>query len=336
MSEKDLMFKQIVEFLNSVDNKITQRSQEWLKEKEFRVGGSILAMIQDCNKYEYLPEVLKNPKQFKNNIKTAWGTIFEDVIKKYVELEFKTTIVGDGIFLKQEYTCYSPDGLGVIEYNGVCKRVLFEFKCPFNRIPTGAVPEYYIPQVKMGLDVINVVDIGLFVEGVFRKCSLEQLNFSKSEFDRASYNLTGSGNKVEACGIIGFFDPSDKSDSMEFHDIGDEYADQFENFVFGFIEGKYKLMYSTIILNANELVLKSMIMLEFLTYGKENNMKLKAILPWKLLKVNYNWINKEKNYLEKWMPKIKDYSDLQRSIKSDPSSKDLKINEFIKKYYFGG
>src|SRR5271166_1907671 len=167
-------------------NGIKQHSRKWKKRITF--GGSVIATIQGKNPYSNIYKMLSEKiglSAFEQSIAPQWGNLFEDVIKRYVEFDKKCTILGEDLYIEGpgDGTSYSPDGLTVLNvvfdygFDDEIKTinehliVLMEYKCPYSRIPSGNPPEYYIPQVKMGLDLLKLPRIGLFVEGVFRRCS---------------------------------------------------------------------------------------------------------------------------------------------------------------------
>ena len=61
--------------------------------------------------------------------------------------------------------------------------ILFEFKCPFSRIPDDKIPIHYEYQVKAGLDTIPIADMGIYAEAVFRISTPSKLHDN-------SYNTT--------------------------------------------------------------------------------------------------------------------------------------------------
>lgn len=85
----------------------------------------------------------------------------------------------------------SPDGISVIDSELFLKHVtvgskwrdlsvfdqkylnvLFEQKSPARRDPDGQVPRYYIGQVKLGLEIFDVCDVGCYTESVFLVCNM--------------------------------------------------------------------------------------------------------------------------------------------------------------------
>lgn len=222
VNQRAFLFKQIEDYVNDLlRNGILQHSLEWEKVKVFTVGGSQISTIIRCNPYSSIQDMIGQKiglSKFKDNINVQWGNLFEEVIQRYVEWDRRTKIIGCDIYIPgPPGTSYSPDGLGVVnmmyEYVDkqtgqlimipLNKRVLFEFKCPFSRIPNGVVPKYYVPQVQYGLDIIPCVDIGMFVEGVFRRSSWEDLGFNP----RYDTQLTAkpAGVLPLSYGIIGFY-----------------------------------------------------------------------------------------------------------------------------------
>ncbi|MHB2027928.1 MAG: YqaJ viral recombinase family protein, partial [Acidimicrobiales bacterium] len=150
---------ELTAYVNTIkQNRIEQRTPEWLVQKSLTVGGSQIACIQGRNSYcselDMLRErvgIIERKKTAHDCMATNWGIIFEPLIKLWCELKLNTPIIGDNIYIRHSINTisYSPDGFGVV--NG--RKFLFEFKCPFSRIVKDGVPppEYYISQVKYGL-----------------------------------------------------------------------------------------------------------------------------------------------------------------------------------------
>lgn len=176
-----------------------QGTEEWKKAKEVTIGGSEIATVLGLNRFSTITELLYGKLGLiprKRDIKMQWGKVFEPLICEYVERDKDVEILGQDLFVlgKKSNQSYSPDGLGVmlvdINNNGTTnlpklevlseesnsspkkeyRTILFEFKCPYNRLLKGGVPEYYLPQVLTGLDTIPIVDQGIFIEAMFRRC----------------------------------------------------------------------------------------------------------------------------------------------------------------------
>lgn len=88
---------------------------------------------------------------------------------------------------------------------------LFEFKCPYRAMPHGDVPEHYISQPKTGLCTISMMEFGLFMQGIFRKCSIKEFEVNNL-YDKdlhTSYRPVTYGDPITA-GFIGVYDMSAK------------------------------------------------------------------------------------------------------------------------------
>ena len=66
--------------------------------------------------------------------------------------------------------------------------MLLEYKAPYQRQPNGRIPRYYKPQIWMGLDLSPIASLGLYVEIVYRICTLEQLG------PTPGYNMSYQGD----------------------------------------------------------------------------------------------------------------------------------------------
>jgi hypothetical protein len=217
-------------------NGIGQHTKEWELIKRFSVGGSSMATLMGLNPFSKIAGLITDRvgiTSFIANIKPQWGNLFEDVIKRCVEYECDCIILGEDLFIEGNHPTltYSPDGLaamtGVTEEMveidtivdtptgkktitelGTVKHhkdtiVLIEFKCPFSRIPKGSPPVYYVPQVKMGLEILEIATVGLYIEAVYRRCTWEQLG-NNPEYNKTLVAVTG-GKMPQAYGIIGYY-----------------------------------------------------------------------------------------------------------------------------------
>lgn len=177
--------REYVEFYEK--NSPLQRTDEWLKRKKTTIGGSSIAVIIGANHYESVEKLVLErvglAAGFTSNEATAWGNMFENVIQEIVERRYDTKIIGTEIYIEDGDIGVSPDGIGAITTaDVVTNEVLFEFKCPYKRLPIEKrPPPYYVPQIQIGLEHIidgsgqPLLDYGVLVEGVFRLCTLDQL-----------------------------------------------------------------------------------------------------------------------------------------------------------------
>lgn len=190
----------------------SQRKASWYRAMGVTIGGSELAALMGLDPYKRAEEIVRQKVAhqlggagFAGGPACWWGTVFEEVITRYVEADLGAPVRGDSICIRQAVGHRtSPDGYIAAWYldaertrlwrrselpagpppgarPAIC---LLEFKCPTSRIPAGRVPPQYQPQVWSGLAVSPFADRGLFVDAVFRKCSLAALGPS-AEYDLA-------------------------------------------------------------------------------------------------------------------------------------------------------
>lgn len=181
--------KIINDFLEEHKNSPIQGSTEWLSGRSKSIGGSEMAAVIGKNKYMNISAFIAQKiglVQFSGNTATKWGNLFEKVTEKYTRhLILEDEVYSTGSVPNKHITVhkYSPDGISIISINGNYYIVLLEFKAPFSSIPNGIVPEHYLPQVLSGLCTIDICQKGIFVNNVYRKCSLEQIKSDKYHSD---------------------------------------------------------------------------------------------------------------------------------------------------------
>ena len=187
------------EFIAKYAHLPEQGSIEWLNGRKLSFGGSEIASLigegygktkraTPKNTESQLKKLIAGKvglDEFKGNLYTRWGNLFEHSTERFAELMFKTKLKFTGSlpgrFVGQNY---SPDGLGVVKMviDGREQYViaLFEFKAPFSKIPIGTIPNHYIPQVKTGMISIDIADIAIFINNTYRKCSVSQFDLTSS------------------------------------------------------------------------------------------------------------------------------------------------------------
>lgn len=209
------------------------------------VGGSEIASLLGEDKYKNSASLLRGKlgiEKFDGNVHTNWGKMFEEVIRSWTELVFSTQLLETGSVpgLRNEYSMpvqsYSPDGIGIIakdrismvlerenikftqtdEYREIIKDdriVLFEFKCPLMRKPTGTVPPQYRAQPKLGMATLGIPEFAIFGDATFRKCSVDDFNFEPS-FDLCMPPTARDKARTEkpiALGFIGVYEAGGRS-----------------------------------------------------------------------------------------------------------------------------
>lgn len=228
-----------------------QGSHMWLTKRQLGIGGSEMSVITGENPYKDMRNLIagktKLPEgKFEGNVATRWGNVFEPVLDMYISFMLNTVIHETGSIpgvIKradgQPIQNYSPDGLALVQkkdykymidqtsmkYDGINASsnkkfkelpdeliLLFEFKNPFRRVPQGSVKQHYVAQPKAGMCTIPITDAALFVDGVFRKCSIRDFDLGRA-YDTKFHCIHGKCRRLTyetaiACGFIGIIDTS--------------------------------------------------------------------------------------------------------------------------------
>lgn len=330
-------------------NGITQHSAEWLEAKRFVIGGSKIAMVEGTCPYSAVASYVREKSMGINlpmGIAAQWGNLMEEIIKQQVERDYDTVVLGENLFVRDpnyKGVAYSPDGLAVMNVGArgsmpnrggsICnllmdapnptekspRVVLVEFKCPWSRTPDGTPPANYVPQVKMGLDMIRVASIGLLVEAVYRRCTVAQL--STLEFNDLHTQKTAHAPKSPAqhiaSGIIGvmirehpvvsrgLYDdwPQWYMDIQKWRkengaDFGRMPTDVFTTLMAAIDRHDLGTWYPRSTMSAGEAAR------EFAGCCAGSGCISLGVIPWKLIRIDYHWIAPEYGYLEKVGPRI--------------------------------
>lgn len=315
-------------FLIKHSNLPKQGSAEWLHQRKFTVGGSQIATIMGINKYENIKQFILS-KTSKSSFKKApplwFGTLMEPCIEQYVSAIYNTTTYETGS-LPCEFNnrlSYSPDGLAVVDkqiLKQLAKKnilhdfqednlpndviVLFEFKSPYMRvIQKGSIPEYYLPQPLMGMEIIDIAHMSIFIECVFRFASINDLRNEK--YSRYHFDRERPGKMIGFSGIslywidtpedFGTYDLSSITDKKIINEILEKSIDF----------GNIKLEYKPLVLKQksdtdvfNEYLYKEYVKLDS---HKENYI---GTITYKLFDVNNVAVAKQKILTEELLMKI--------------------------------
>lgn len=379
--EEDLDTKlaEWVAFLEA--NGIKQQTEDWHIARQCTIGGSSMATIQGINPYSSVEHLIRERlglAKFAGDIKPQWGNLFEDVLKRFVENSLGCIIRGEDLYvIGKPGTSYSPDGLAAVNRSIVLEKVsknlkqsrnvgfsddapdipktypakeiaLMEFKCPYNRIPSGDVPKYYVPQVLMGLDLLQLPTFGIFVEAVIRRCTWEQLGYNKL------YDTTlvprSSGDLPLSYGIIGFYIDRTvlQTTKVNTAKLFTEYKDHFVEY--GDITTDYMCndlgeappALFTLIMSAMDQRLISIKyfglyegggnetsldndLAEHTQYCRNSNHINIGILPFKIFRADFHIIDKIPGYLSQWYPTICEIVNIISICKELPPQEQDKI-----------
>lgn len=177
-------------FIEKNSNLAKQGSKQWLAEKQFTIGGSEMAVITGHSAFSNIRNLVAQKvgiTKFNGNAATRWGNLFEGVSEKtFVHLflnkykSHKIYSTGSIPHWGVENHKYSPDGLCLMNFPNQYKISLLEFKSPHRSVPDHKVPRHYLPQIKSGLCTIEIAENAIFVNNMFKKCGLNQLDFTLS------------------------------------------------------------------------------------------------------------------------------------------------------------
>jgi hypothetical protein len=283
-----------------------------------------MGALMGLNRYKSYKQLIidkKYPELVKeiDNAACNWGKLFEPIIGRYIELLYGTRVRGSNICIQEIDTHRnSPDGYCLINtaddeceispedapkllspdgwtLDKIIDTLLFllEFKCPLTRIPDGRVPTHYEPQVWSGLAVSSVADKGLFVDALFRKCSLGELGWN-GQYD-IEYHKSEIMDEPIAVGIIGVF--AEIALNGTFVDFGLIGKLGFEETIRRISKKKLSIINTDPILS-KEMDLEAEIeqRLVSLSDYQDEKKQLIGVIPWKLFDVQSVIVERKKGF----------------------------------------
>lgn len=219
-SDTESKMKLLKKYLKLHKNLSIQGSTEWYDDRKYVIGGSEMAAITGCGKFSTIHSLIAQKiglSSFNGNTATRWGSLFENITEMTFNILFlkdkKIYSLGSVPHKTVPNHRYSPDGLCLLELGGLQYIILLEFKSPLNSVPEKKIPTHYLPQIKSGMSTINIVDFGVFVSNMYRKCTLDQLNFNTNYdtvFHKSDKNKRLTFDSTIAHGIILFSIPKQK------------------------------------------------------------------------------------------------------------------------------
>jgi len=266
-------------FIKEHEHLPEQGSDEWKNQRLERIGGSEIATVLKQNKNKSVNKLIMeklNFDKFTGNVITCWGNVFEELIRLHAEEIFSCTIIETGsIPYKEGYLSYSPDGISIVGNNNLAKHLnlrefglnmadrefltLFEFKCPHSRIPSIEIPDHYRPQITIGMNIIDIMEVGIFIQAVFRRCNFTDLKYNSlhngfGHFKRASVE----GNPIESGFMVMYCEDKNYANDLTEYlhtdhrnskingiiDIGSMYdSEMFEEIMLSCVSKKIKIDY---------------------------------------------------------------------------------------------
>jgi len=361
-----------------------QDSEEWLRERKKTIGGSEMATVQGANHFATVHDLIASkigltPRSF--GVPMTWGKIMEPVICSWTEREFLCRIKAADMFVRGRFErqSYSPDGLGVVdaEYAGCDLTMtapaiaLFEFKCPFSRRigADGTIPKQYLPQVLSGLDTINIADFGIFIEGMFRRCSIADMTtVSAYNTEATPRDAPGDSKKMLAAGYIVFYTPAsgdqllDRLTSLEplrrmiselgtrdqdgqridvlrpaqmpggasAFDIGAADVNAFAVFARAFDTRALQAEYSPLAYDGPKDY--SGQIKSTIARLRANKNIVYAVMPYKLFRIGVTFVEPQPGYLDQWIPLINEIMAVVDRCRDDPENKKKIYIEYVQKH----
>ena len=360
-------------FVDLYSNGIKQLDKNWYDLMGLTVGGSEIAAIMGLNPFLSFYNVVENKINICNGIKQPhaenlscwWGNLFENIIIKHIEIDIGNKVKGNNICIqKYEGHRNSPDGYIVANFfkkdgqfhlwttdlpNNIKKYpiiLLLELKCPITRRITGDIPKYYKPQVLSGLSVSPIAFKGLFVDAVFKKCSIDQLNDSPY-YDEIFHKRTLKHLYPISWGSVSIYVYQNK-DLTNINKIYESHFNKkIENNTFSeFIDlGKAsnKIFTEIMELISNKTLFVSTTTVcfsdgrgdkESVNLQPKTNCFLIAVLPWKLFDLTYVFVDREPNFLESVYPRIQEVHKLVKENLNNPNVLEtLRIRDVYKDIY---
>lgn len=230
---------ELVKFFNRNDDLPKQGTKAWLEARKKCIGGSEIATITGNNPYAKTTKKLVRVKAgldtFKKNHFMLWGTMFEDVLRRAVEIMEDVYILETGSIVGDYGQAYSPDGVCYDPHDD--KTYLYEFKCPLTRIQGDTVPLHYKDQVLLGLSTITLCEEGRYIEAMIRRCPLLHTGFTNYyKADLGKKGFIDFGDAI-GTGIIGIY--SFEPHGYEPQDYGEADAKYFISMMYSIISGNY-------------------------------------------------------------------------------------------------
>lgn len=349
----------ISQFVKLFNNDIKQRDKKWFELTGTTVGGSELASIMGMSPYSDLYKVVQNKIDNINGVKQPqflacwWGTVFENIIEKVVELDLGNKIMGSNICIqKYEGHRTSPDGYVVAKFYededgyfiwttdmpksiiSLSLIMILEFKCPITRKPSNNIPNHYLPQVLSGIDVSPIANKGLFIDSIFRKCSMSQLGINR--YYDISYHTKKEKLNLPICyGYLYIYSSIDMVKEIE--NICDE-NDESINLDFELLDigdCGYEIFYNIMkLINNNKLILSDLNIYfsdgrlkENIELNNTKNYKKVAVLPWKLFELLYVPVDRKSNFIENIYPLIQKVNRLVKEGLMGVTVEVMKITE---------
>ena len=299
-------------FITKWSNLPGQRTPEWFAARTHSIGASEMSTLMGLNHYQNIKRLIEmHCKLVEFGDKTAvnWGNVMEQVVTNMVEIIFQCKIIEMGSIPTAEATgqrC-SPDGVSIVKMLGDLI-VSFEFKAPKNRLPRGVIPPYYLPQVLSCLCAVEPADIGIFVDVVIRRCSIQNWTFTNTVYDNV-YHRYSKFFGVPAKSIL-YFCGESESGPINLGECDTKTLDKYLSDVAE--HHKYEVHYGPVYMGPSPDVL----FVDAIEAEMPENCV--AYLPVKIMKVGIIPVGKIPGYVSKYQKIITSVLDVIKTIMDAP------------------
>lgn len=324
------MKKALSQILRIYESSLKQGTKEWYDDMQNTIGGSEIAILKGLNRYQTYEQLIRKKlgllkEDFSRKTACHWGKLFEPIIASYINADLRTKVEGSDICIKEiKGHRDSPDGYAiimaalvdgnfVISDIGMLLLVLLEFKCPLSRRPGRKVPEMYKLQVWSGLAVSPWAQLGLYVDGMFRKCSLCDTYAGNKNYDKTFHADKFRVDKPLAYGIIAVYAPLDsylyKKLDVSYIDFGKSSEDVFRNVLAR--------------ISAKTLFVKY--------YGPYTDFQIRpniptdglvGIIPWKLFQIEYILVERKEGFLDDMIELLEEFETRKQQYSEDLNEYD--------------
>lgn len=131
-----------------------QRSEEWLRLREDMLTASDAATALGVNPYEKPRDLLMKKcglKKFDGNFATQHGNKYEDEARDIYCSKYNEVAHELGLIQHPDHKWLGGSADGVTESG-----ILLEIKCPLRRDIKPEVPVYYMPQLQLLMEILNL------------------------------------------------------------------------------------------------------------------------------------------------------------------------------------
>ena len=304
--------------------KIEQRTPQWYTARKNMITASDWAAALNEGKFKSRNDLILKKcgkgKVFKGSIYTEWGVKYEDVAIRIYEVCNGKKIYEFGVLQHpvHKFLGASPDG---ITGDGI----MIEIKCPFKRkIIIGKVPENYRTQIQGQLEVCDL-DICDYLE-----CDLEEYD-TEDDYFNDTFDEKSSEKKIPVHpSILENEIIMDKYNKKRIFNKTKNGMDKGVTLVYENKDKVKKYIHSELGISKEELIDWKE---NLEKYSPNPNWKFREITYWKINKFNCVRINRDKNWFEEALPKLKEVWNMVEkyrkigceSIMKKPKEKKIEI-----------